>query len=188
MTVQPGLVARACLLAAPLLQAASTFFWRDGYQGVNAGALILLASVCWVVGLSGLYRALESQAPRFSAIAWPVAAYGCLGGASFGIQGLCEQLMGVDHSEAVRRLEAYPAAAFVAFWVAGPLFPLSVLALGIALTRTRMVPAAVGILLCLGAVSFPLSRIPRESLVAHAADLLLLVPFAWLAFRRSSDP
>ncbi|MFY1672495.1 hypothetical protein ACN27G_21415 [Plantactinospora sp. WMMB334] len=42
---------------------------------------------------------------------------------------------------------------------------------------------AVGVLLCLGALAFPLSRISREAAVAHVADLLLLLPFLYLGVR-----
>jgi len=178
-----ALVGAGCLVAAPMLQGLSTFFWNDGSQGIDTGTLIVLATVCWIVGLTAVFRGIEDRAPRYTAIAYPLAMYGCVGGATFGVQGMLEELFRSDHTEAVRLIGEHPSAAYLAFWFAGSLFPLSVFALGAVLTRVRAVPAAVGVLICAGALAFPLSRIPREPLVAHLADLLLLVPFAYLAVR-----
>ncbi|MBE1584512.1 hypothetical protein ACFPOI_31025 [Nonomuraea angiospora] len=175
------LVAAGCLVAAPMFQGVSTFFWRDGYQGVDTGTLIVLATVCWIVGLTAVFRSIEPYAPRYTAIAYPPAMYGCVGGVTFGVQGMHEELLRTDHVEAVRLLGEHPFAAYFAFWIAGLLFPLSMLALGAVLARIRVVPVAVGVLLCAGALAFPLSRIPREPAVAHLADLLLLLPVAYLA-------
>jgi hypothetical protein len=36
-----------------------------------------------------------------------------------------------------------------------------------------------GLLLCIAAIAFPVSRIPRIDLLAHLADVLLLVPLAY---------
>ena len=46
--------------------------------------------------------------------------------------------------------------------------------------RVRPVPRWVGALLCLSAIAFPASRIPRIDVVAHAADVLLLVPLVYV--------
>jgi hypothetical protein len=40
-------------------------------------------------------------------------------------------------------------------------------------------PLWAGILICVAAIAFPVSRIPRIRLVAHVADVLLLVPLAY---------
>ncbi len=46
--------------------------------------------------------------------------------------------------------------------------------------RTRTIHIWVGLLLCLGAITFPLSRIPRIEMVAHIADILFLIPVVYL--------
>jgi hypothetical protein len=50
------------------------------------------------------------------------------------------------------------------------------LVLGITLLRTKAVAAWIAILLFIGAIAFPASRIPRIEWIAHIADILLLVP------------
>jgi hypothetical protein len=59
------------------------------------------------------------------------------------------------------------------------LFPLSLLILGAMLIRTKSLPLWAGLLICVAAIAFPVSRIPRISLVAHVADVLMLVPLAY---------
>ncbi|MEV0399730.1 hypothetical protein [Actinoallomurus sp. NPDC050550] len=176
-------IAGACLILAPAIQGISTFYWSDRHQGITAGALIVAATICWIVGLVAVYRLIEPRVPRYAAVALPVAVYGCVGGASFGVQGMQEELFGVSHTQAVHLLQEHPAAAFVAFWFAGSAFPLSVLVLGVVLTWIRAVPVPIGILTSVSAVTFPLSRIPREIAIAHVADLALLIPFAYLGIR-----
>jgi hypothetical protein len=40
----------------------------------------------------------------------------------------------------------------------------------------------VGVLLALGAIAFPVSRIPRIEILAHIADLLLLIPMIRIGY------
>jgi hypothetical protein len=176
-------VAGICLIMGPALQGISTFYWRGHYQGVAAGTLIVLATVCWIVGLVAVYRLIEPRVPRYAAVGLPLAIYGCVGGASFGLQGMHEEMFGVSHARAVHLLHEHPAAANLVFWFAGPTFPLSMFVLGAVLLRIRAVPALIGVLLCVSAIAFPLSRIPREMSIAHLADLALLVPFAHIGVR-----
>ncbi|MEV5706808.1 hypothetical protein [Actinoallomurus sp. NPDC052274] len=176
-------IAGICLILGPALQAISTFYWTDRYQGITAGTLIVVATTCWLVGLVAVYRIVEPRVPRYAAIALPVAIYGCVGGASFGLQGMHEELFNVSHTEAVRLIQQHPAAAYVTFWFAGPAFPLSLFVLGVVLTRIRAVPRPIGVLLFVSAIAFPISRVPREIAIAHLADFALLVPFAYLGAR-----
>ncbi|MCO6006735.1 hypothetical protein NE236_17255 [Actinoallomurus purpureus] len=176
-------VAGACLIMGPAIQGLSTFYWSDRHQGITAGALIVVATICWIVGLVAVYRLIEQRVPRYAALALPVAVYGCVGGASFGLQGMHEELFNVSHAQAVRLLHEHPAAAYVAFWFAGTAFPISVFVLGVVLTWIRAVPVPISVLIAVSAIAFPLSRIPREIAIAHIADLALLVPFAYLGAR-----
>ncbi|WP_199523712.1 hypothetical protein [Micromonospora craterilacus] len=171
------------LMLGPALQVVGTFFWRDGTQGIAAAPFTVISVAAWLVGLIAVFRALEGRVPRYTAIGLPLAVYGTVGGVAFGVQGMDEELFGVAHGEAVRLLEAYPVAGNLVFWLAGPLFPFSLFALGAVLARIRAVPVPVGLLICLGAVMFPISRIPRDPLVAHVADVLLLLPFLYLGAR-----
>ncbi|GAB4060759.1 response regulator transcription factor [Catellatospora paridis] len=80
--------------------------------------------------------------------------------------------------------EAVSLTAGLLLWWIGPLFPLTLFALGAGLIRSRQLPVVVGLLMCAGAILFPASRIPRIEWIAHIVDLLLLVPFAIAALHR----
>jgi hypothetical protein len=188
MAEHTKVVAGACLVLGPALQGLSTFFWGQDRQGIGTGTLIVPATVCWIVGLARIFREIEARVPRYTAVGFPVAVYGCVGGVAFGLQGMFEELFGTTHQHAVELLKDHPAAAFLAFWLAGVSFPASMFVLGLVLARIRYVPPAVGVLLAIGAVVFPLSRIPREVVVAHLADLVLLLPFAYIGLRMLSGP
>ncbi|MFC5184627.1 hypothetical protein [Actinomadura harenae] len=181
MVANKGFIAGSCLILAPVLQAISTFFWQADRQGISTGTLIVLSTPCWIVGLAYIFHDIEKRVPRYAAIAFPLAVYGCVGGASFGLQGMYEELFGVSHDHTVDLIGQHPAAAFITLWMGGPLFPMSLIALGAVLTRIKYVPLPTGALIVAGGIIFPLSRIPREATIAHMADLILLLPFTHLA-------
>lgn len=168
------------LLLGPALNGAATFFWKPDTQGAVAGALSGLASGLWLIGLLGLYRQLPY---RYARALVPLAVLGTVGGVAFSVQAVHEQMFGVGHAATVELLNGYPLAATTLFWICGPLFPFSVAALGVVLWRARAAPVPLAVLLVIAAAAFPLSRVSREIDLAHAADLLMLVPFGWLAVR-----
>ncbi len=171
------------LIAAPVLGAAATFFWDEaGRYSAVAGTLIALGSVFWIHGLIALFDAIRVRLPVYAAIGLPVAVYGCFGGINFGLQGFYESVFGVSKQASLDALAAHPLAANLLLWWPGPLFPLSMFVLGIVLAWTRLAPRWNGVLVCVAAIAFPASRIPRIEWVAHIVDVLLLVPFAYLGW------
>ena len=170
------------LIFAPTLFAASTFFWirADGRveYGAVGGTLIAVATAFWVPAFAGLFGLVKERMPRFAAWGWLVAVYGCIGGAAFGLEGLFAEAFRLPHDVRRDAWARFPTAFDLTLFWPGPLFPLSLLVLGAVLMRTRSVAPWVGALLCLAGIAFPASRIPRIDLVAHAADLLMLVPLA----------
>lgn len=113
-----------------------------------------------------------------------VALYGVVcGGTAFAFRGLFTEIYGISPAVALQSLNAHPFVANAIFWIAGPAFPVSLLILGIVLIRTKTVPLWVGILLVFGGAIFPISRIPRIALIAHAADVLLLIPMWYIGVR-----
>ncbi|WP_199853798.1 hypothetical protein [Plantactinospora sp. BB1] len=171
------------LLLGPLLNFVSGFFWEPDSQGITGGTLAALACACWLVGLIGLYDRLRAAAPRYVAVAMPLTVFAAVGGVAFGVQSIHEGLFDASHASTIELLDQHPLAAWSLYWIAGPLFPLALFALGVALLKLRAAPVPVGVLLCLGALAFPLSRITREPMIAHVADLLLLLPFLYLGVR-----
>lgn len=172
-----------CLLAGPALFTTADFFWvGDAEYGLVAGTLLVLGSVAWIVGFTGIAAVIRPHAPRIAGWGMVVATYGAVcGGAAFGLQGVFNAMYGVSHSQALESLAEHPFIANAIFWVGGPAFPLILLALAIYLLVSRRAPVWVGLLLAAGALLFPVARIPRVELVAIAVDLLMLIPAVYLA-------
>lgn len=172
------------LLAAPLLFAASSFYWTgDGEYGVVGGTLLVMGSVFWIQAFAGLFSVLRPRMPGYAAWGFLTSVYGALcGGAAFAFQGMFIALHEVSHDRSLAALSAHPVVANLIFWVGGPAFPISLLTLGIVLARTRTVSPWVGTMLAVGGALFPLARIPRVEIIAHSVDLLILIPAAFMGF------
>jgi hypothetical protein len=171
------------LIVAPALFALSTFYWVQVDQrveyGVIGGTIIVMATVFWIPAFIGLFDLVRQSLPRYSTWGLMVAIYGCMGGAAFGLEGVFAEAFRIPHSVRQEAWGQFPLMFNLTFFWPGPLFPLSLLVLGISLIRTRSIPRWSALLICVAALAFPVSRIPRIDLVAHAADFLLLVPLAF---------
>lgn len=170
---------------APLLFTASSFFWSaEGQYGITGGTLLVFGSVAWVVAFAGLFGLLRGRTPRYAAAGYALAVYGAIcGGVAFALQDLFTALHGVSHEAALRALGDHPVVANAIFWVGGPAFPLSLAVLGVVLARTRVAAPWAGTMLALGGALFPVARIPRLAIAAHAVDLLLLVPMWYIGWQ-----
>jgi len=138
--------------------------------------------VFWAVGLQGIFNMFRDQNPWYARLGLLYAVYGCLGGIAFGFEGLFGEILGIDKVG----IEAYGKFSLqmnlVLYW-AGPAFPLSVMVLGGFMIYRKNAGTITGVLLILGAVAFPLSRIVRTEWIAHIADSLLLAGVTLLAVR-----
>lgn len=171
-------------IIAPILFGASTFFWQDGEYGVTAATILALSMVFWVPALTTLFGLLKNKMPYYYLIGLFIAIYGCcMGGIGFGLLGYFSTVFNISHQTYLKTLAQYPISSGVLLFWAGPLFPLSLFVLGINLIVKKAVENWLGILLCLGAIAFPLSRISRIESIAHTADLLLAIPFIVVGFR-----
>lgn len=175
-----------CLILAPLLLATATLFWDGPSVGLAGGVLTVYSFTCWI----GVFLAFAARLrPRMPGVALAVASAGVLGsvaGTNFGVEGVVEGGLDIaDVSEAVLLQAGLPenAAMVLAFFLPGALFPLTLLFSAAALMRAKAIPFWCGALLCLGAIAFPLSRIPRVQWVALMADMLLLLPMFWLGWQ-----
>jgi hypothetical protein len=81
-------------------------------------------------------------------------------------------------------LGKYPATSQILLFASGPLFPLSVFVLGIMLIVKKAVQTWIAVLLCVGAILFPVSRIPRVEWLAHIADIIFFIPCCSIAIER----
>jgi len=172
----------ASLIIAPLLFSASTFFWKNGEYGVTGGTIMTLSIVFWIPAFIALFNKLKDKMPGYCSIGLLVAIYGCISGVSFGFVGVFSEAFNISHQTYLEAASRYPLSFNLIFFWSGPLFPLSLLVLGINLVRKKVIPAWAGILICLGAISFPVSRIPRIELIAHIADVLLAIPLIFIGY------
>ncbi|WPU91177.1 hypothetical protein SNE25_17815 [Mucilaginibacter sabulilitoris] len=171
-------------IMAPVLFGLSTFFWRNGEYGVIAATILASSMVFWIPALSTLFGLLKNKMPYYYSIGLFIAIYGCcMGGIGFGLLGYFSTIFNISHQTYLKTLSQYPISSGILLFWAGPLFPLSLLVLGINLTIKKAVENWLGIILCLGAILFPLSRILRIEIIAHVADLLLAIPFIVVGWR-----
>ena len=164
------------LLVAPLLFALSTFFWQNGEYSTTSATLIVLSLFFWIRAFKGLFEKLSTRMPRYANWGYWFAVWGCISGVCFAMLGYLSSAFTISHETYLQTLSRYSVSSQVLLFASGPIFPLSLLVLGINLLRTRTVVPIAGLLLCVGAIAFPVSRISRVEWIAHIADALLLVP------------
>lgn len=172
-----------CFIAAPLLVGLSTFFWKNGEYGVTGGVVLALAMVFWIPAFVALFALISEQMPVYSFIGFLLAVYGCVSGVAFAVVGIFSEAFGISHDAFLKSAQEHSLAFNLLLFWPGPLFPLSLLVLTIVLTLKRVTPVCVGVLMCAGAIAFPVSRIPRIELIAHISDLLLIIPLAYIGVR-----
>ncbi len=180
---------RTSMFLGPLLYLISSFFWLpDGHYSITGGTLIIAGSVFYVFAFIALFNLLHQKLPAYASLGKLVAIYGCVcGGAAFGLRDVFMNLFSISHADMLQALAAHPAIANLIFWIGGPAFPLSVLGLGIALSVKKVVPVWAGIALALAGILFPVSRILRIEMLAHATDALMLAPLWYIAAHLQSE-
>lgn len=176
------------LFLGPITFAASPFFWNDGHYGVTGGMLIAVSMVPWVYGFLGEYDRLRVHIPNISGIWLIVLLAGMFGTISFGLQGFFEESLGVVNRIALSSFSEYPPQSLLVLWLPGPVFPLALFVFGLMIGWTRASPRWTAVFICAAAIAFPAGRVLRVDWVAYLADLLLVLPFsylAWHAWRRA---
>ena len=163
------------LILAPSLLGFSTFFWQNGEYSVNAATLLILSLFFWIPALQGLFGLIKNAHPRYAACGFLIAVFGCMSGICFAFLGYLSTVFKIDHQEYLIALSRYPFSSQLSLFASGPLFPLSIIVLGIMLAITRTIPAWQSLLFSFAGVLFPISRIRRIQPIAHCADLFLFV-------------
>jgi len=174
---------KTSLFLAPLIFSLSTFYWKNGEYGVTGGTILFLASVFWIFAFIGLFSLIKNRMPNYALWGLLIAIFSCFIGANFGFVGVYAEVFNIDHETYIREFAKYPVSSNILLFATGPLFPLSMLILAINLWRTRIVAGWICVLLCIGAIVFPLSRISRIPILGHAADLFLLVPLFFISVK-----
>ena len=168
------------LVLAPLLQAVSTFFWNDGEYGVTGGTILIFSMVFWIPALLFLFTLVGSKTPNYAAWGFLIAVYGFVSGVNFGFLGVLTDVFSISHEKYIQGLGEYPVSSNLLLFQAGPLAPLSLVVLGIVMFFTRVVDRKIALLIALGGILFPLSRISRSEVLAHISDTVQMIPMAVL--------
>lgn len=175
----------AATAAAPVLLLLSTISYISAGDGMNdgevGGTIQVWAMIAFAIAMVALARLLERSSPRAAVTLTIVGLIGAAGGVAYGIDSIQAAVFETGSIQ-----ETDSAAAPLALQLPGLLFPLSLIALGVMLARTKTVEPRLGWMLAAGALLFPLSRIPDVETLAVAADALLvlaLVPLGLRIFR-----
>jgi len=179
-------------IAAPVLLLASTvaYLAEDGINdGVIGGMVGIWSAFALAVSFAGIYRMIESRAPRIGPIFGAIAIVAFTAGTVFNLQAMFTAAYGTDLLADVTEggLPGVPSIAFLAFLPWGLLAPVSFVATGILLWRTRVVATWSAAALVLGGVLFVASRPQRIEPLAVACDVVLLValvPIGWAMLAR----
>ena len=171
------------LILAPTLQALSTFFWIHGEYGVTGGTILVFSMVFWIPALLVLFSLVKDRMPNYAAWGFLIAVYGFVSGVNFGFLGVLTEIFSIPHEKYIQELSKYPVSSNLLLFQAGPLAPLSLVILGIVFLYTKVVDWKIGLLIMLGGIAFPISRISRTELFAHIADILQLIPLSLLGFK-----
>lgn len=172
------------LILAPALLCLSQFFWKNGVLTIHAGWLQVLAFTFWISAFQAMFSLLSDKMKTFAVIGFFMAVFACIGGNNFGVDGVYGEAVGITDVAAKNELhQKMGIGAIIALYLPGLLFPLSLALLGFNLWRTNSIERWIAILLILGALGFPLSRIPREPLLAHIDNIVLLVSHVLIALK-----
>jgi hypothetical protein len=183
-------VAGVCLIVGVLLLTPNTFFEYREETLFWAGLVGVIAYICLVPGLLGVARLLRERAPRLSVFGGLLVTIGTVAGAIFAAAPLfewAEREAGTPEAMMVAITDVVEGQVFPILVTFGALFPISLVILSAGLFRTGVVPKWVAVLLGLGAIIFPLGHIGESQLITHIAELVLLVPLAWIGLRSLID-
>lgn len=186
-TITRSLQRAACFIA-PLLMATSTFFWNNGAYGLTGGTLLIGSLVFWIYALQSLFGLLEKDTPHYSVWGYFLAVVGCISGINFAFWGVISEAFDLTQQALLDQASIHAMVFNLLLFWTGPLFPLSLLIVGIVLLLKKKMPIIIAILLCLAGVAFPLSRIPRIEWVAHLSDLILMIPLFYRGIYFQTEP
>jgi hypothetical protein len=186
-TTPSRLFGAAAIVGPALLIVGAVAFANGGglNQDGTGGALYVYAFIAMTLAAIGIAREVEHALPRASAALLAVAVLGCAGGVGFGIDSIHAGLPGGAGLE-----EVGGTAGVIGLLVPGAIFPLSFIALGIAMWRAGVTPRMSGPALAMAGVLFPMGNVPDIEAIALASDAMFAVALwplgvAWLRKRRT---
>jgi hypothetical protein len=188
---------RVSLILAPiLLLATSVAEWagagpeKDGF----GGTLKVITFLVFVYAILALTNMLWNRAPRTAVILRFIGLLGTVGAIGYGFLGIFYDVIVraggsatllADFQNLANGLDGgfsgVPILQFPGF-----IWPLTMVAMGIALWRSRAVPAFAGILLAFAGLMFPIGRFPDIPSINYAADLLFVVSLGWIGLTQGA--
>jgi hypothetical protein len=171
------------LILAPLVMFISSFFWVNGEYGVTGGTILILSTVFWIMAMIHLFGLLKIRMPGVAPWGLLIAIFGFVSGALFGFVGVLTEIFGISHQTYLDAFAKYPVSTGLLLFWPGPLAPLSFILLGVFFLRTKTTRSWVAVMLIVGGLAFPASRISRNESLAHVADIDLLIPLSYLGMQ-----
>ena len=113
-----------CLIFAPVLFAASTFFWQNGEYGVEAAILIIFSMFFWIPALTGLFSLIKNEMPRYAVWGLWIAVFGCISGVCFAFLGYLATIFNISHEQYLYSLSHYPVTSQILLFGSGPIIPV----------------------------------------------------------------
>ena len=76
-----------CLIIAPLLFAACTFFWQNGEYGIESATRVIFSMFFWIPALMP-FSLIKKEMPHYAVWGLWVAVFGCISGVCFAFLGV----------------------------------------------------------------------------------------------------
>ena len=188
ITSRDRVLAGAAVVAPALLLASTiAYVTSDGLGNDPLGGTVqVYAAIAFGLAVFGVTSRLEPQLPRVATALTIVAMVGVAGATGFGHDSI---VYSYDPVAALSEQES--ASAGLSLFLPGIVFPLALAALGVAAAKARIAPRWAGVLLAVGGLCFPVSRIGEIDGLALAADALIaagLVPIGLAGLRGEGSP
>lgn len=178
------------LIAAPLLLLASSVYRFGLGRNFEWYATMKLSFFFFIVAALGLAHLLRGRADGSGLVGAALAIAGAVSGASLTTAVLllsAVQDSGLDAAalqtveRALNQFGGYRAVVLCP--LPGPLFPVGLLILAVALWRKRVVPAWAALTLAAGAVFFPAGRAAGVAWAFWVCDALLTLSMSYIGWR-----
>ncbi|WP_316811277.1 hypothetical protein [Pedobacter heparinus] len=171
------------LIISATAMVAATFFMR-GQEFTATGGIIMILTVPFsIFGFNGIFEKFSKMMPAYVHWGFLLYLFGAVATVNFGMRGVFNELFGITIPDLEIATRQHPAIFTLVFFAIGPAFPLSILLLGINLYRKKLSRRWIALLLILGAISFPPSRVSRVEVLMHLCDLLLFIPMVAIGLK-----
>ena len=144
---------------------------------------MILSTTFWVLAMVYLFGLVKDILPVIAQCGLFFSIFGFISGGLFGFVGVMTEIFNIPHDTYIDAFEKYPISSGILLFWSGPLAPLSLIVLGILFWKTRKTKSWIAIMMIIGGLAFPASRISRNEWLAHVADLFLLVPLMYLGIQ-----